>query len=277
MKPDESNMTVFNWVVGVIISFYQSSGARNMKKLVVAAVVALLSLPVQAADLRIGVEGAYPPFSAVDETGKLIGFDIEIANALCAEMKVECELIQQDWDGIIPALLAKKYDAIIASMSDTEERRAQVSFTNHYYKDGATFVHKKGSGVRIDYSTLEGKKVGVQRSTVTDNFLSAEFKGVDIKRYDTLENAHLDLQQGRLDLVLADQFVQQGWVAKNADFEITGDTYTNAKYFGDISIAVRKEDNALREKLNTAIKAIRGNGKYKEINDSYFSFDIYGK
>ena len=251
-----------------------------MKKLMLTAMVALsmvFSMPVLAADLKIGVEGAYPPFSAVDENGDLVGFDIEIANALCQEMGDKCELVQQDWDGIIPALLAKKYDAIIASMSDTEERRQQVDFTNHYYKDGAKFIRKKGSGIRVSYQGIADKKVGVQRGTVTDIFLTEEFEGVDIKRYDTLENAHLDLTQGRLDLVLADQFVQLDWASNNSDFEVTGATYTNSKYFGNISIAVRKEDGELREKLSAAIQAIRDNGKYKEINDKYFSFDIYGK
>ena len=252
-----------------------------MKKLMIAAFAALglcLSpMTAAAADLRIGVEGAYPPFSAVDENGELVGFDIEIARALCAEMGAECELVQQDWDGIIPALLAKKYDAIIASMSNTEERRQQVGFTERYYKDGAKFVRKKGGEGRVSYAGLEGKKVGVQRGTVTDSFLTAEFKGADVRRYDTLENAHLDLSQERLDLVLADQFVQADWVKKNSEYETVGSTYTNSKYFGDIAIAVRKEDEALRVKLNDAIKAIRANGKYKEINDKYFSFDIYGR
>ncbi|MGI9307080.1 MAG: transporter substrate-binding domain-containing protein [Gammaproteobacteria bacterium] len=251
-----------------------------MKKWVAAAVAVLglfFAPAASAADLRIGVEGAYPPFSAVDENGKLIGFDIEIAHALCAEMGAECELVQQDWDGIIPALLAQKYDAIIASMSDTEERRAQVGFTGRYYKDGAKFVRKKDSGIKVSYAGLDGKTVGVQRGTVTDNFLTAEFAGADIKRYDTLENAHLDLTQGRLELVLADQFVQQDWADKNDGFETTGATYTNSKYFGNIAIAVRKEDGELRDKLNAAIKAIRASGKYKEINDKYFSFDIYGR
>ena len=250
---------------------------KNFKRVAALLLAVFLMLPAQAADLRIGVEGAYPPFSAVDENGELIGFDIEIARALCAEMGADCELVQQDWDGIIPALLAKKYDAIVASMSDTEERRKQVSFTGRYYKDGAKFVRKKGSGIRVSYGGMAGKKIGVQRATVTDSFLTAEFEGADIKRYDTLENAYLDLKQERLDLVLADQFPQEDWVKKNPDYETVGATYTNSKYFGDISIAVRKEDNALRERLNAAIKAIRGNGVYKAINDKYFAFDIYGR
>lgn len=241
------------------------------------AVCAFAASPAAAADLRIGVEGAYPPFSAVDENGELVGFDIEIARALCAEMQAECELVQQDWDGIIPALLAKKYDAIIASMSDTEERRAKVDFTERYYKDGAKFVRKKGGGVRVSYKGLGGKAVGVQRGTVTDNFLTAEFEGAEIKRYGELTDAYADFLAGRLDLVLADQFVQADWVKNNDDYELTGPTYTTAKYFGDISIAVRKGEEKLRGDLNAAIKAIRANGKYKEINDKYFAFDIYGR
>lgn len=253
---------------------------KTMRKNVAAllAVLGLVFSPVAAAEeLRIGVEGAYPPFSSVNADGELVGFDIDIARALCAEMKVECELVQQDWDGIIPALLAKKYDAIVASMSDTAERREQVSFTGHYYKDGAKFVRKEGSDIRVSYDGLASKKVGVQRGTVTDNFVTAEFKGADVKRYDTLNDAHLDLTNERLDLVLADQFPQQDWADKNDGYETTGHTYTNPKYFGNISIAVRKEDNKLRERLNAAILAIRGNGIYKAINDKYFKFDIYGR
>ena len=229
------------------------------------------------AKIRIGVEGAYPPFSSVDEEGEIVGFDIDIANALCAEMGAECELIQQDWDGIIPALQAKKFDAIIASMSVNEERKEQVAFTNRYYKDGGKFVRRAGESVKVSYNGLEGKSVGVQRGTVTDKFLTAEFPGAEVRRYDTLTNAHLDLQQGRIDLVLADQFVQKDFADANEDVETTGPTYTNSKYFGEIAVAVRKEDEDLREKFNAAILAIRENEVYKTINDKYFEYDIYGR
>ena len=242
-----------------------------------AAALTFAPAPALAENLRIGVEGAYPPFSAVDEKGALIGFDIEIANALCEEMGATCELVQQDWDGIIPGLLERKFDAIVASMTATEERKEKVDFTERYYKDGAKFVRAKSATGRVSYGGLGGKKVGVQRGTVTDTFLSAEFEGVDVKRYDTLENAQQDLLTGRLDLLLADQFVQDEFVKANTDYEAVGATYTNSKYFGDIAIAVRPGDDALRQKINAAIKAIRANGKYGEINDSYFSHDIYGR
>ena len=249
-----------------------------LKKLLAAALVGVLFAgPAHAADLRIGVEGAYPPFSQVNEKGELVGFDIDIARALCAEMKVECELVQQDWDGIIPALQAKKYDAIIASMSVTEERRKAVDFTGRYYKDGAKFVRKKGSGIRVSYKGLAGKTVGVQRATVADTFVTAEFEGVEIKRYGELTDVYADMLAGRLDLILADAFVVGDWVKKNPDYELTGQTYTNSKYFGDIAIAVRHGEEELRDKLSAAILAIRANGKYKEVNDKYFEFDLYGR
>ena len=253
--------------------------ARKKISAGIAAVAMALSAaaPAAAENLRIGVEGAYPPFSAVDENGQLVGFDIDIARALCAQMKTECELVQQDWEGIIPALLAKKYDAIVASMSVTEERQKQVAFTDRYYKDGGKFVRRKGDKIRVSYNGLEGKSVGVQRGTVTDAFLTAEFPGADVRRYDELTNAHLDLQQGRIDLVLADQFPQADFADKNDDVEVTGPTYTNSKYFGDIAIAVRKEDEDLRKEINAAIQAIRENGVYKSVNDQYFSHDIYGR
>ena len=243
------------------------------------------TFPVQIANaqdndwskIRIGVEGAYPPFSAVNEDGELVGFDIDIARALCEEMKAECELIQQDWDGIIPALAAEKFDAIVASMSVTEERKEQVAFTNKYYKDGGRFLRRKGDNTKVSYNGLEGKSVGVQRGTVTDKFLTEQFPGVEVRRYDELTNAHLDLQQERIDLVLADQFPQADFAKENDDVELTGPTYTNSKYFGDIAIAVRMEDNDLREKFNAAITAIRENEVYKTINDKYFDHDIYGR
>ena len=146
---------------------------RLLSTLVVAAAVALSAASVDAKEwkkVRIGVEGAYPPFSYVDPDGKLAGFDIDIANALCKQMGAECTMVQQDWDGIIPALLARKYDAIIASMSITEERKKKVAFTDKYYNTPAKFARKRGSGVEISKAGLKGKTVAVQRATIHENF-----------------------------------------------------------------------------------------------------------
>lgn len=237
--------------------------------------------PAATEKLRIGVEGAYPPFSAVAADGTLSGFDIDIARALCKDMKVECELITQDWDGIIPALLAKKYDAIIASMSMTEERKKKVAFTNRYYQSPARFIHKKGVTDTISKEGLTGKNIGVQRGTVSDKFITGEFgEGVGIKRYATQEEAYLDLNAGRIDMIFADAFVLLEFLNKKegSAYEFIGDSYTDAKYFGEgIGIAIRKDDTALRTTLNASIDNIRKNGEYKKVREKYFDFDIYGK
>ncbi len=256
-----------------------------MNRLLVAVLAAVTLVAgagnVAAAEkLRIGVEGAYPPFSWVEPDGTLKGFDIEIAYALCAEMKVECELVQQDWDGMIPALLARKFDAIVASMSITEERKKKVDFTDKYYQTPAKFARRKGSGITIDAASLKGKTVGVQRATTHDSFITAKFgDSVNIKRYGTQDEAYLDAQAGRLDLLLADSVaMEDGFLSKPAgkDWEFVGPDYTDEEFFGTgAGIAIRKGD-PLREKLNAAIKAIRANGTYKKINDKYFSFDIFG-
>lgn len=256
----------------------------NRRLLLAAAVLALAAGAAHAKDwnkVRIGVEGAYPPFSEVAPDGTLKGFDIDIANALCKEIKAECTMVQQDWDGIIPALMAKKYDIIVASMSITDERKKAVDFTDKYYQTPARFVRKKGSGIEISTDGLDGKKVGVQRATIHDSFLTDNYGSeVDIVRYGTQDEANLDLIAGRVDLVLADSVALNDGLLKTEkgkDFEFVGPAYTDKKWFGDgAGIALRKTDTDLKEKLNTAITKIRENGTYGKIESKYFTFDVYG-
>ncbi len=244
-----------------------------------------LTNSVVAADwktIKIGVEGAYPPFSLVTPEGKLEGFDIDIANALCEQMEAECELVQQDWDGIIPSLLARKYDAIIASMSITEERKKKVAFTDKYYQTPAKFARKKGTDLDISKDGLSGKIVGVQRATTHDNFITEEFgDAVEVKRYATQDEAYLDAVAGRVDLLLADSVAMDEGFLKSengADWEFVGPGFTDPKYFGDgAGIAVRKDDTELLDMLNAAIKAVRGDGTYQTISDKYFTYDVYGE
>ncbi len=250
----------------------------------------LFVVPVLVADplgarewkkIRIGVEGAYPPFSEVGPDGKLKGFDIDIALALCAKIGAECELVQQDWDGIIPALLAKKFDAIVASMSITEERKKRVDFTNKYYQTPARFVRKKGSGIEITKEGLKGKKVGVQRATIHDNYITDNYGDtVEIVRYGTQDEANLDMLAGRIDLLLADSVaLLDGFLRteKGRDFEFVGPELRDPRWFGEgAGIAVRKEDQDLKKLLNDAIAAIRADGTYDAIARKYFDFDIYG-
>jgi len=250
---------------------------KNYKKVLLAAVTTLaLGTSAVAADkLKVGTEGAYPPFNLIDASGKVVGFDIDIANALCAEMKVECEIVTSDWDGIIPALNAKKFDMIVASMSITEERKQAVDFTNPYYTNKLQFIAPKSSDLKTDKDSLKGKVIGAQRATIAGTWLEDNLGDVvEIKLYDTQENAYLDLNSGRVDGVLADKFVNWEWLKSDAgkDYEFKGEpVFDNDK----IAIAVRKGDTALTTNLDAALKAIVDNGTYKQINDKYFPFSIY--
>lgn len=259
-----------------------------MKKIVVAlAVIALVfaAAGVQAKEwkkVRIGVEGAYPPFSYVTPDGQLAGFDIDMAKALVAAMGAEIELVSQDWDGIIPALLARKYDAIIASMSATEERKQKVAFTRKYYQTPAKFVCKKGAIQEFSREAVKGKKVGVQRATIHDRYLTDNYgQDVEIVRYATQDEAYLDIVAGRVDMLLADSIaLLDGFLKKpeGQGYQFIGPDLSDPKWFGEgASIAIRKEDTDLVEKFNAAIDKIRADGTYKKIQDKYFDFDVYGK
>lgn len=258
-----------------------------MKKVLSILLILLVAIAVGTAwasdiqKVRIGTEGAYPPFNFIDPSGKLQGFDIDIANALCEAAGVQCEFVTQDWDGMIPGLLAKKYDAIIASMSITEERKQRVDFTNKYYQTPARFVAKKGTDIQISQEGLTGKTVGVQRATVSDNFIRDNFgQNITIKSYATQDEANMDLVSGRLDLVFADAVVlMEGFLNTDAgkDYDFIGPGYTNKEWFGEgIGIAVRKGEEDLIKLLNGAIEKIRADGTYKKLNDKYFNFDVYG-
>ena len=259
-----------------------------MKKLlIVVAVIALVCAAgsIQAKDwkiVRIGVEGAYPPFSYTTADGKLEGFDIDIARALVKAMGAEIKLVPQDFDGIIPALLARKYDAIIASMSITEERKKKVAFSNKYYNTPAKFVAKKGTVKEFTKATLKGKTVGVQRATTHDSYLTDNYgKDVNIKRYATQDDAYLDMAAGRVDFLLADSVaLSDGFLKKpeGKDFEFVGPDMTDVRWFGEgVGVACRKKDKDLVEMFNKAIDQIRADGTYKKIQDKYFNFNVYGE
>lgn len=243
-----------------------------------------LAMGVAAADaaekVRIGTEGAYPPFNYIDKDGKLAGFDIDIANALCDAADFECEFVVQDWDGIIPGLLAKKYDAIIASMSITEERKQQVDFTKKYYQTPARFIAPEGSDIDTSPDGLAGKSIGVQRGTVSENFIRDNYGKSDIRAYATQDEANADLASGRVDVVFADAVVLlEGFLETDAGkgFAFTGPGHAEEEWFGEgIGIAVRQDEDDLREALNAAIDKIRADGTYDEINARYFDFDVYG-
>ena len=263
---------------------HNQNRGTTMKSMFAALVLAgstLFSTAASAETLKIGTEGAYPPFNFQDSAGKLGGFDVEIGLALCEKMKADCEVVAQDWDGIIPGLIAKKYDMIIASMFITEERKKQVNFTDPYYLAAMTHAAPKGAGI-TDFTKegMKGKTIGAQSGTTQADYAAAVYTESEIKLYPTQDEVNLDMVNGRLDLQVGDMIPLLDWVTKNDDgkacCELIGEPITDPKFVGEgVGIAVRQEDNDLREKLNAALKAIREDGTYKKINDKYFSIDIY--
>ncbi|HEV7434567.1 MAG TPA: ABC transporter substrate-binding protein [Pseudorhizobium sp.] len=245
---------------------------------ILASIAAFASVAhAQDGEIRIATEGAYPPFNFIDADGSMKGFDVDIANALCEEMKAKCTIVAQDWDGIIPGLMANKYDAIIASMSITEERKQQIDFTNKYYTTPlAVIAPKDGDVDGVSVENLEGKVVGAQASTTQANYATDVYEkaGIEVKLYPTQEEAAADLQNGRIDALISDKFVVADW--------LNNDGKDCCKMIGDVpgteteaGIGIRKGEEALKERFNKAIDAIVADGTYGKIVAKYFPFDIY--
>ena len=252
-----------------------------MKRLLAAAAAALLATAAQADNLKICVEGAYPPFSMINNAGQLEGFDIDITNALCAKMGATCEMVQTEWDAIIPTLEEGKCDAIIASMSITPERQQRISFSKKYQQTPARFAATEGVDWADTDEGMTGKFVCVQRGTIHQDYIEKKFPSARIVLYPTQEEAYLDLTAGRCDATMADSLaIEEGFLNTDAGkgYAFFGEPHQDPAIHGEgAGIAVRKADTALADRFSAAIAAIRADGTYKAINDKYFAFDIYGK
>ena len=221
--------------------------------------------------LRIATEGAYAPFNYINADGSLGGFDIEIANAICADMQVTCEIMAQDWDGIIPGLKAGKYDAIVAAMSVTPERAQQVAFTDPYFSNTLVFLAKKDSSFDpAKVTDINAHSIAAQRSTISSQWLEKAYPKADMKLYDTLSNAFLDLGSGRVDAMISDKLPAIEWLSSpsGSNYVLKGDEIDINDNF---AIAVRPNDEALRAKINTSLSNIKANGTYDKINQKYFA------
>lgn len=235
----------------------------------------------QGKDLKVAIDPTYEPFTYKTADGKPTGFDVDIASALCEQIKRKCVFVEQVWDSMIPGLQAKKYDVIISSLSITADRQKVIDFTDKYYNTPSRVVVKKG--VKFDGpASIKGKKIGVLKGSTQEKYAMGELKtaGVDVIPYEAQDQVYLDINAGRLDGTVAD-FVEVtgGFLSKpeGKDYVLVGPELYTEKYFGTgIGIGMRKGD-ALKGPLNAAIKAIRANGVYKKINDKYFKFDVYGK
>ncbi len=275
-----------------------------MKKLIIY----LLSISIfgvasiaNSQTIRIGTEGAYPPWNNLNSAGELEGAEIDFGNEACERMGVTCEWVTQDWDGIIPALLQGKYDIIIAGMSITEERKEKVNFTTGYMTDGARFAVLKNSGLanlniagmaKVNLNNaggkeqaaigqliaaMDGKTVCVQSSTIHQNFLEKHMSGaVDVKLYQAVDDHNLDLAAGRCDAVLADvgsiiDFMESDG---GVDVAFTGPTFSGGVFGDGVGGAVRKEDTDILEMWNAAIAEMSKDGTTAEITKEWFGRDI---
>nr|WP_294867837.1 ABC transporter substrate-binding protein [uncultured Pseudogulbenkiania sp.] len=253
-----------------------------MKKVLMAVALAapLFASAAQAETIRFGVDLNYPPFSKQGADGKPQGFDIDMAHALCSALKATCEIVPQDWDGLIPALNTNKFDAILSSMQITDERKKAVDFTNKYYNIPSRIIAKVGT--KVDHNSFKGKKIGALRASTQEKFAKDYWgkTGAKIVAYTKSPESFLDLTSGRLDAVFVDGAVGDQEFLKTPrgkGFAFVGPEYADTKYFGlGAGIAVKKGNNALRERLNAAIEQIRKDGSYKKVQDKYFAFDVYG-
>jgi octopine/nopaline transport system substrate-binding protein len=270
---------------------------------IVAALALGITAGVAAAKewttVKIATEGAYPPWNATDSSGQLVGFELDLAKDLCGRMAVECEVVAQDWEGIIPALQAGKYDVIMAGMSITDERKKVIQFSDSYAATPAKFAVLKDSDLasyagKLDRANLDevdadeqaaidamkeafdGKTVGVQVATTHANFLETYLADtVEIRKYDTQENLDLDLQSGRVDLALASMSYWQPLMntEKGADFAVIGPGMTGGPFGSGVGVGIRQEDGDLVELFNQAIAAAKADGTITKLSEQWFGFD----
>ena len=272
---------------------------KNIFKFFLSSFAALMIFfsSAQAESIRIGTEGAYPPWNAKDESGKLIGFEVELANFLCIYMQADCTIVEQDWDGMIPGLIMRKYDAIMAGMSITDERMKTINFSQGYADEVASLAVMKGSSLEgmdtpkaINLSTgggdvkkalktltaaLAGKTIGVQTATIHQNFLeSGDVGNVKVRTYKTQDEVNLDLAAGRIDAALAAAVAFTDYAEKSGKpVVLVGPTFSGGAFGNGVGVGIRKADTDLLKRFNKAIDQARKSGKISELAIKWFGFD----
>ena len=256
-----------------------------------------LSVTANADKIRIGTEGAYPPWNSKDASGKLIGFEVELAWTLCRYIGQQCEIVEQDWDGMIPALIMRKFDAIMAGMSITDERKKAINFSQGYADEVASLAVMKGSnlegmqtseGINLSIksgavkkdlktitSALAGKTVCVQTATIHQNFLeSGDVGSVDVRTYKTQDEVNLDLTSGRCDVALAAAVAFTDYAEKSGKpVALVGPTFSGGAFGNGVGVGIRKDDTELLKAFNSAINKARKNGDISRIATKWFGFD----
>ena len=241
-----------------------------MKKFILAAMLATAAFNAAAADkISFGSSATYPPFESLDASNQIVGFDIDLAKALCKQMQAECTFTNHAFDSLIPSLKFRKYDAVISGMDITPERSEQVSFTTPYYANSAVVIAKKGAFKSLE--DLKGKRIGMENGTTHQKYLQDKHPEIKTVSYDSYQNAIIDLKNGRIDGVFGDTAVVNEWLKTNPQLGTVGEHVTDAEYFGTgLGIAVRPDNQALLTKLNTALAAIKADGTYQKISAQWF-------
>lgn len=239
-----------------------------MKKLFLASAIAFATMSVSAQEtITFAMEPSYAPFETTNEKGEVIGFDVDIAKALCEELKATCQFKTQSFDSLIAGLKFKNFDAIISGMDITEARQKQVSFTDPYLENSVSYVAVKGK-----FTPETAKNVGVQNGTTFQQYLSKNAKQYNLKPYASLQSAVLDLKNGRIDMVFGDTPVLAEWLKTEKELDFVGDKVVDKAFFGNgYGIAVNKSNTALLEKLNKALATIKTNGKFEQIYNTWMA------
>jgi lysine/arginine/ornithine transport system substrate-binding protein len=258
----------------------------NLKLSLAAAVLAMTAgaAHAQSSDtLRFGIEAAYPPFESKTASGQLEGFDVDVGNAVCAKMKVKCVWVENAFDGLIPALQARKFDVINSAMNITSKRKESISFTPPIYIVPIVMVAKHGSGLQPDVKSLQGKRVGVLQGSSQEDFLKAHWAnaGVQIVSYQDQDQVYADLVAGRLDAAVQEaQTAQDGFLSKpaGAGYEIVGQPLKDPSTLGEgTGFGLRKGDKALQSKVDAALAELKKDGTLTALSQKYFKRDIIAK
>ena len=238
-----------------------------MKKTLLTAILLGASVAASAQELTFAMEPSYPPFETTNEKGEIIGFDVDVANAICKEIQATCKFKGEAFDALIPNLKAKRFDASISAIDITDARAKQVLFSDAYYDSTASYVTLKGK------ATLESaKNVGVQNGTTFQQYTIAETKQYTTKAYASLQSAILDLKSGRIDMIFGDTAVLADMISKEPEMQFVGEKVANKKYFGNgLGIAMHKSNKELAEQLNKGLAAIKANGEYQKIYDKWMT------
>lgn len=220
--------------------------------------------------VRFATTATYPPFEWVNEKNEIVGYEIDLVNALCDQIKVKCTFTNQVWDSVIPSLKFRRYDASVSGLDITEERKKQVDYSKPYFKNSAILIVRKDSGIN-GFADMNGKKAGMENGVTHQRYINDKFPQITTVAYASWNDALLDLKSGRLNAIFADTAVAQEWLKTNPDLRLAGDKVTDAEYFGiGYGLIFRKGNTQLVERFNTALDEITANGTLQKLNEKWF-------